>query len=160
MWYKLPIFQSNLKPPQVKKKKSPFLTTFMLCRYDQNFDWNLCFHLRHGTPHYLFDQAGVCYLRNPPLRNVLRSRRLTSLRIKSINQPLVPSHIPRISAHPSECYEILHSYVTDIGVDSQHSTNKTHTLFFLRYLHHNTEHSCKFQITRDHHQGKGPNNTA
>ena len=77
--------------------------------------------------HYLFDQAGVCYLRNLPLRDGLRSRRLTSLRTKCFNQPLVPTHIPSISAHPSECYEILHNYVTDISVNSQHSTNKMHS---------------------------------
>ena len=80
-----------------KKKRSLIITTLMVYRYDQNFDWNLCFHLHHGTPHYLFDQADVCCLRNHPLRNDVRSRRVTSLRTKCFNQPLIPTHTHPLS---------------------------------------------------------------
>ena len=91
-----------------------------------------------------------------------------TLRCAMISIPFVPNasislwfpHIYPVSLltlHSAIKYSITTS-LTSVLIHNTQPT--TCTVFLLRCLHHNTEHSFKFQSTRDHHQRKDPNNTA
>jgi hypothetical protein len=77
----------------------------------------------------------------------------------------LPSYQVFLHTHPVSLLTLQspmkYSITTSLASVLIHNTQPTKcTVFFLKCLHHNTEHPCKFQYTRDHHQGKGPNNTA